>query len=156
MTTKEMANAFTGDIVAGADVTINTKGGSMTATLKKSLRDTLGAVGGSVAGATVEFSTGQSLVLLTGGGANVPVRVRRLSGRRFEIEIDNQDDQEVDEVTAAFLRLKTLQFVEGKMTLGEALTAHSWRESMDAKLASARPPARAPGVSAPGRAKRSS
>ena len=60
---------ITGDIAASADVTINTKGGSVTAILKKSLRDRLGALSDHLAGAALQFASGQSVLLLAGAGS---------------------------------------------------------------------------------------
>src|ERR1700681_2708531 len=110
MPRKTQPSAILGDVVAREDVTVNTKGGSMTATLKKPLREKLGELGTSLSGAAVEFASGQAVVLLSrvpgAANADLPVRVRKVGLNRFEIGIESDDDEEVDEVTAAFLRLK--------------------------------------------------
>jgi len=140
---KAHAGVITGDVAASTDVTINKKGGSVTATLKKSLRDSLGDLGESVAAATVEFSTGQAILLLSGvpGAAEktaAEVHVRKVGPNRFEIELDTDEDEEVDEVTAAFLRLKIDQFTKGGLKLAEPVTADRWRTRVSTKIAAAK------------------
>lgn len=129
---------ITGDVAATADVTINTKGGSTTATLRKALRDRLGRLGDQMAGAAVEFATGQALVLLSGGSGAAdaaPVRVRKIGRNRFEIELEVEEDEEVDEVTAAFLRLKKDQFERGLLNLSAPMTADALEARMKKRFA---------------------
>jgi hypothetical protein len=132
---------ITGDIAAAADVTINTKGGSVTATLKKSLRETLGELSGHLTGAAVRFASGQAIVLLAsasrGAEASPAFRVRKISRNRFEITLEADDEEEVDEVTAAFLRLKKDQFEKGKLRLSERMSAADWRRKTAEELADA-------------------
>jgi hypothetical protein len=139
MPRKAQPSAILGDVVAREDVTINTKGGSMTATLKKPLREKLGELGASLSAAAVEFASGQAVVLLSRvpGAANtdLPVRVRKVGLNRFEIGIESDGDEEADEVTAAFLRLKKDLFGKGRLRLLEPVTAAEWRAEMDAKVA---------------------
>ena len=134
----ELTQAIVGDIVAAMDVTINTKGGSMTATLRKALRDKLGELGDHLSAAALQFATGQAILLLRAGTGSAtsspPVRVRRLGKNRFEIELETGDDEDIDEVTVAFLRLKEDQFKKGILALSEAATADEWRAEMDRKL----------------------
>ncbi|MEO2039962.1 hypothetical protein D6851_04135 [Altericroceibacterium spongiae] len=132
---------ITGDIAASADVTINTKGGSVTAILKKSLRDRLGALSDHLAGAALQFASGQSVLLLAGAGSGAlagAVRVRKTGQNRFEIVLDGDEAEEIDEVTATFLRLKKDQFEKGLLNLSEPMTAVDWRKQMDADLADVR------------------
>lgn len=140
MTQKFHTNAISGDVAIMANVTLNTKGGSTTAIIKKPLRDRLGKVGDHLAAATLEFATGQALILLMGAIPGVPkgrapLRVRRTGRNRFEIELESDGDAEIDEVTAAFLRLKKHLFEKGKLRLSEAVTAEEWRTAMDKKIA---------------------
>ena len=123
-----------GDIAAAADVAVNTKGGSLSATLKKPLRDTLGEVGDHLAGAALQFESGQAVVLLSagpGGAASRPVHVSRVGRNRFEIEIDSGEDEAIDDVTAAFLALKIDQFKKGQLDLLPAVTAEDWQAETD-------------------------
>jgi hypothetical protein len=132
---------FTGDVVARADLTINTKGGSTTAILKKAIRERLGALGQHLPAAALEFSTGQAIVLLAGNTASqeswLPVRVCRVGRNRFEIAIETDASEEVDEVTAAFLRLKRDQFAKGTLRLVGPVTAEEWRADMDRQIGAA-------------------
>ena len=113
----------------------------MTATLKKALRDRLGTPVDHLTAAAVEFASGKAVLLLTdeasADGANVPVHVRKVGGNRFEIELETEDDEELDEVTAAFLRLKRDQFEKGKLRLSEPVTADGWGVAMDEKITAA-------------------
>ncbi len=96
----------------------------MTATLKKPLREKLGNPADHLAAATIEFDGGQSVVLLSGEGMESSIRVRRI-GNRFEIGLENDED-ETDAVTAAFLNLKLEQFKKGELEMSEPMTADAW------------------------------
>lgn len=135
-----VSGAFVGDIAVAADVTVNSKGGSMTATLKKALREKLGDLGEQLAGAALQFTTGQAIVLLStaGGGVQAPIRVQRTGRNRFEIELEAGGDDEVDEVTAAFLSLKKQQFVSGDLKLMTPVTAQQLKAEADEQMAAAR------------------
>jgi hypothetical protein len=126
-----------GDIAASADVTIHTKGGSVTATLKKPLRDTLGALQDHHPGAALQFANGQSVVLLV-GASNEPqggaFRVHRINSNRYEIVFEDESEQDVDPVTAAFLHLKSDQFRKGMLRLSEPMTAEDWRKQTSRDL----------------------
>ncbi len=135
----ELTQVITGDVEAITVVTVNTKGGSMTATLKKALREKLGEFGGRLTGAAVQFATGQAILLLSpsGGSSSIaPVRVHRIGKNRFEIELATGEDEEIDNVTAAFLQLKQDQFEKGELALMPSVNADQWRieteENMDA------------------------
>lgn len=133
---------ITGDIAAAADVTVNSKGGSVTATLKKSLRDRLGRMTNHLSGAALQFANGQAIVLLAGASAGAfaggEVRVRQTGRNRFEIEFDDDGVDEIDEVTASFLRLKKDQFEKGQLKLSAPMSAEDWRKATDAQLSEAR------------------
>lgn len=132
---------ITGDVEAMTEVTVNTKGGSMTATLKKPLREKLGELGGRMTAASVRFATGQAMLLLSpGGGASsaAPVHVHRIGENRFEIELETGADEEIDDVTAAFLELKKNQFIKGELELMPPVNADQWRAEMDEKMGDAR------------------
>ncbi len=132
----EFQQLIVGDVEAMTEVTVNTKGGSMTATLKKALRERLGSLAGGLAGAAVQFTTGQAVVLLSPGGegAGGQVRVYRIGKNRFEIELDTGEDEEVDDVTAAFLQIKRSQFIKGELELLPPVSAAQRRAESDARL----------------------
>jgi len=142
MTGTGLLTSITGDIAAAADVTINTKGGSVTAILKKSLRDRLGDVTNHLTGAALQFATGQAVVLLVGaaGGpvARGELRVRKTGRNRFEIELDDDGAEEIDEITATFLRLKKDQFEKGQLKLSDPMTADDWNKKIDIEFAETR------------------
>jgi hypothetical protein len=129
-----------GDIVAMTDVSINKKGGSLSATLKKGIRESLGEVGDRLTAAALEFAPGREVVLLSGGAdADAPtsVRVSRISKNRYEVELETGEDEEIDDLTAAFLMLKVDQFKKRKLHLLPAVTADEWQAEMDEKFRAA-------------------
>ena len=139
----DLSHAIVGDVVAVTEVTVNTKGGSMTAILKKVLRERLGRLGNHLPAAVLQFTSGPSLVLLSSGTGESCLRVHRMGENRFEIALDDGEDEEVDDLTAAFLRLKESQFKAGSLPLMAPVTADEWRADMDEKLKNARRAARA-------------
>ena len=108
---------FSGDVTAQAPVTINSKGGSVTATLRKALIETIGAIGPRMAAATVEVAPDHSLVLLAETGAADRFHIRNRGGGLIEISVEDAGDAEIDGITEAFLRLKTEQFVRDDLLL---------------------------------------
>lgn len=134
--------SITGDVAATADVTVNTKGGSTTAILKKTLRDRLGGIHNHLNGAALQFANGQAIVVIAGAATGAvtagQLRVRQTGRNRFEIEADSDDAVEVDEVTASFLRLKKDQFEKQQLHLSDPMSAAEWRTKLDGELAEAR------------------
>ena len=120
-----------GDVAAIDEANVTRKGGSLTATIRKSVRAGLGDVSDHLAAAALQFAAGPSLVLLSGfGAAASAVRVRRLGGDSFEIKLDTGEPAEVDDLTAAFLRLKVEQFKRGELRLSPPVDAEGWRREM--------------------------
>lgn len=124
-----------GDVVVATEVSVNTKGGSLSTTLRKGIRETLGDVGDRLTAASLQFASGESVVLLggTAGSGATSVRVSRVGVNRFEIELENGEEEEIDDLTAAFLMLKTDQFRKGRLALTDPVTADEWRAEMDRK-----------------------
>lgn len=125
-----------GDVVAATEVSVNTKGGSLSTTLRKGIRETLGEVGDHLTAASLQFETGEAVILLGGAaGSDTPmsVRVSRIGANRFEVELDSGEDEEIDDLTAAFLMIKLDQFKKGRLGLTEPITADEWRAEMDEK-----------------------
>jgi hypothetical protein len=124
MEPKSRFSPISGDVDMVQDVRVNAKGGSWSAILKKPIRQRLGDISDHVCAAGVEFGDGSGIVLLRADG-QPPVVVRSLGARRFEISIEAADDEEIDELTAAFLRLKIDQFKSGLAQLSPPYTAES-------------------------------
>lgn len=122
---KEMVppQAFSGDVAAPTRVTINTKGGSMTAILRKDLREKLGVVGSQLCAAALEFGSGPAVLLL----GDAKIRVLRLGKDRFEVVLGADEGDEIDEITAAFLKLKEAQFKAGDLPLMAPIAADRWQ-----------------------------
>lgn len=132
---------ITGDVAAAASATVSTKGGSLTATLKKSIRDQLGPIeGGQLAAAALTFDSGPALVLLGSAGAAPRLRVSRTAGNRYELVVEDAEEEVVDDLTAAFLTLKAHQFQQGGLHLTPPIDADTWLAEMEevARMAVAR------------------
>lgn len=130
MQQKARLTPISGDVNVVADIRVNVKGGSMSAILRKPIRESLGEVADHLCAATVDFGDGSGIVLLRADG-DAPVFVRSLGAKRFEVTLENEDDEEVDELTAAFLRLKLDQFKKGAVRLSHPYTAESFRALRD-------------------------
>lgn len=126
-----------GEDLVFTELTVNTKGGAMSAILKKAIRESLGEVGGRLGAASLKFAAGPSVVLLTGGHsaetAATQVRVSRVGKNRFMVDLETGETVETDEVTDAFVRLKIEQFKMGRLELLPAVSADEWLAEMDEK-----------------------
>lgn len=134
MATKSLPSRITGDVDVVTDVTVSMKGGSLTAILRKVLRERLGKIGTKLSAAALDLGDGQGLVLLSPGAGGPSIHIQRTGAHRFEIDLCSDEDEEVDEITAAFLRLKVDQFAKDGLDLSEPISAKEWRQEMDAKL----------------------
>ena len=130
-------NPIVGDVAVTSDVTLNTKGGSVTATLRKSLAQRLGEARTRLSGAALQFSNGQAMVILAGGGEAKlkSFHVRRVSQDRFEIALEDSEAVELHTVAAAFLRLKVDQFQRDVLELSDPKSADEWRRKTTADFA---------------------
>lgn len=59
-------------------------------------------------------------------------RVRRTGKHSIEISIENQNDDEIDEVAAAFIELKKRHFVDSQLALSAPMTADEFEAMSDA------------------------
>lgn len=130
MERKQRLKPISGDVNVVEDIRVNVKGGSMSAILRKPIRERLGDITNHVCAATVDFEDGSGIVLLR-AEQDAPVFVRSLGAKRFEITLGSNDDEEVDELTAAFLRLKADQFTKGLVRLSRPYTVESFRALVD-------------------------
>lgn len=90
-------------------------------------------------GAALPFDDGTGIVLLTGKNLRDPtVSVRKTGHDSYLISRQGAAEARVDDVEAAFLRLKVEEFAAGKLDLGPPQTPRRWAESMRQKLDSAR------------------
>lgn len=130
-------DVIVGDVTASSDVSVNRKGGSVTTTLKKVLRERLNLVGNHMYAATMQFSSGQSLLLMRGETENPrsAVRVTQVARNRFEIELaDDGDDDPVDDLTAAFVMAKRELFKKGELELTAPVSADDFEREVQAKF----------------------
>lgn len=118
-----------GNIVVD-QITINHKGGSPAAILKKSVRGALDSSDHSF-GAKMEFAPGVSCLLMAPGeieskdddGHTRKILVQRVSPYRYVIDLASEEEKEViDPVTRA-----TLKILEDKLAAGK-LTPLTWDE----------------------------
>jgi hypothetical protein len=115
------------------DLTVNSKGGSMTVTLKKPLRELLGQTNGHVTAFSLTFAPGKSAVVLMGPDVADATEVRQLGSGAFEISFETEA-REVDTLTAAFIRLQIDQLEKEKLPLTEPQTADQWSAEMRSKI----------------------
>lgn len=138
-----------GDVASTANVATSTKGGSLTVTLKRDLRDLLDIAARRLSGAVLTFAAfgaTHSMVLL--GGAGDRYTVRRISPKRYEIELKDGPEDVVDEMTAAFLSVKQAQFKQGRLDLADPIDADGWARMRAASWLSAQRAAAGPWVGA--------
>jgi hypothetical protein len=124
---------FKGDIAVASEACVGTKGGSLAATFKQAIRDRLGALPeGQLTAAVLTFAAGHSVVRLGGGSETAQcLRVSRVGRNRFEIELDDGEDDTVDDLTAAFLTLKAQQLKDGSARLRGPVDADTWLAEID-------------------------
>ena len=134
---ENLGPTITGDVVALTEVTVNSKGDSTTAILKKGLRETLGKIGDRLTAAALPFS-GSSVLLMSADTAGATIRVRKIGKNRYEIELTTEEDERVDETTEAFLQLKANQFKSHALSLAAPMTANQWQSRMDDELRGAK------------------
>jgi hypothetical protein len=111
--------------VAVESVTVNDKGGSLSAILKRPLRADF-AGGGLFYGARIDFEPGISCVLVAPGrteakdrtGKGRKFRVQRVTSHRYVLDFGDDDDREVvDPVTKATLKILEEMARTGRLTL---------------------------------------
>ncbi|WP_339828930.1 hypothetical protein [uncultured Parvibaculum sp.] len=137
-TAEDDAPAFSGDIDAQASITVNRKGGSLTAILKKILADKIGLRGNRLSAATVDIGSGHSVLLMMGARvASGHVKVLRSGKNRVELVATNDDEVEIDDVTEAFLNLKIAQFKKGGLNLTGPVSPEDWKARSEQAFASA-------------------
>ncbi|MFT4100628.1 MAG: hypothetical protein QM674_06240 [Burkholderiaceae bacterium] len=116
------AASVSGDVTV-EQTRLNTKGGSMTATLKKTLRAAFDQGTDMAVGARLDFGTLGSLVLLAPGGAEGAqqhlghIRVTRMHDRRFMVDLVDDGAEINDPMTQAFLTMIVEQFKRGERAL---------------------------------------
>lgn len=112
------ASSIVGDVILD-EVNVNQKGGSLTATLKKTIRNGLSVAAGHLDGALLQFEEGVACVLMassiTQDDHNEPhrFRVTRVSPQRFVVDLVDEQAPTVDPVTQAVLLLLQEQIKEG-------------------------------------------
>lgn len=99
-------------------VTVNQKGGSVAAILKKSIRGNLGEAAFCY-GAKMEFENGMTCVLVAPGASpgmddDLKFYVRRVSPSRFVIDCNVQEET-VDPITQAMLQILDKEIKAGKL-----------------------------------------
>jgi hypothetical protein len=126
---------ITGDVTAIDRANLTRKGGSLTATLRKSVRAGLGDAD-ELAAAAVDLGDGHSVLLLSGAAAGAQgLRVRKTGPHRVELLLETDQATEIDDLTAAFLRLRVEQYQRGRLTLSPPVDAAAWRLEMAATAA---------------------
>ena len=113
---------ITGEVTVD-DVTLNSKGGSLTAVLKKTIRSGLAMDARHCFGAKLDFAEGASCILMAAAeiGAqqrhskNAPkFRVTRVSSRRFVVDLIDNKLAPVEPLTQALLSILKEQIKAGQ------------------------------------------
>lgn len=124
--------AFIGDVHGGtAEITLNRKGGSLTATLKKVITDQVVAFRDAtkVFGTAISLGDGDGLVLLSTlvDEDDPNIAMRQISENRFEVVIGEEAQVELDAVSMALLGLKEVEISEGRANLSAPMTGEDIR-----------------------------
>lgn len=114
---------FVGDVETQSSVTVNRKGGSLTAILKKNLADKLRLGDKHVSAATVDIGSGKSVLLMGVDEDLEQLQVIRRGVNTFEVLLADTGEAQIDPVAEAFLALKTAQFERGWWDHSGPLTA---------------------------------
>jgi hypothetical protein len=117
---------FLGDVEAQEAVRVNRKGGSWTAIIRKRLAERLGMGSDRFTAATVDLGADRSLLLMGNAEMAGSVRIQRSGRGRVEVFVEGDGDVELDDVDAAFLRLKTSEFERGRLALSGPVSARDW------------------------------
>jgi hypothetical protein len=111
------AASIQGDVTV-EETRLNTKGGSMTAILRKKLSEALGRGGTTATGARFDFGQLGSVILLVSnrikGGR---IQVTRMNDRRFVVDLVDKSAVTVEPLTRAFLTIIAEQFKHGQRRL---------------------------------------
>lgn len=129
---KAPIKALAGDAaISPTEISLNRKGGSLTATLKKALTSNLTAftLKDKVIGTAIPLADGDGLILLSSlvDEEDPDVRMVKVAPNRFEILIGEQDEVELDAVSTALLQLKELELTSGRAQISEPVTAQDIR-----------------------------
>jgi len=134
---------ITGDVVV-EEVTLNRKGGSLTATLKRGIRAGLNADPGLFYGARLDFAAGGACVLMAPAAksagaaseADTPrFHVTRVSPHRFVVDLVDDGAPVVDPMTEALLIILREQVKAGQRKIVPADDSAGMFASIREKLA---------------------
>ena len=126
-----------GDVASTADVRIDRgTGNSVSVDLKRTLVEHLRVQDKVLAGAALDFGRGYSAVILSSDMRGDPMVVRRLGQCSFNVSFGDtgQAEIEVGEIEAAFLRLKSAEFVKGELDLLPPVSGRDYARSIERKL----------------------
>lgn len=135
---------FKGEISAQDDLRANTKGGSITAILKKGLANALGLAvprsgqNQTLTAAAVEIDSAHRLLLMTAKESfGKTIQVRRTGKHSVELSVSEEETDEVDEVAASFVEFKKKLFAQGRLNLTKPMDANALEALADHALAEA-------------------
>ncbi len=153
MSAEKFVKRFKGEIGVQDELSTNAKGGSITVTLKRRIAMALGMANVAAAPAlpaksatsrlaavTVEIDEANTLLLMTTQESMHSSKfcVRRTGKHSIDISVENQDDDEIDEVAAAFIELKRQQYMDGQLALTTPMTADEFEAMSDAAFEAAK------------------
>jgi hypothetical protein len=115
-------STISGDVIVD-EVSLNQKGGSLTATLKKPIRAGLDIAAGHLSGALLKFAGGVTCVLMAPAEKSPKedetprFRVTRVSPHRFVVDLVEEQTAGVDRMTQAVLTTIQAQIEAGTRVL---------------------------------------
>lgn len=135
---------FKGEISAQDDLRTNTKGGSITAILKKGLAtafglvDARGAQTQTLAAAAVQIDSAHRLLLMTVKESfGTAIQVRRTGKHSVELSVSEEETDEIDEVATSFIEIKKKLFAQGRLNLTAPMDADAFEALSDRALTQA-------------------
>lgn len=133
-------NRIVGDVASTSDVRLEANGMFVTASLNRKMGSPLLKQGkfAHYTGARVDLDNGNFVILSGEPKKGNDVVVRRVGKNSVYISMSGGDVVEVDDVEAAFLRLKLNDFSRGEVELSGPMTASEWRGSIGPRLSEAR------------------
>lgn len=146
MSGEESTPRFTGAVIGQSNINSNATGDNMTAGLRRRIAEVLNMSyvdnekdkkndAGKISTATVDLDERHRLLLIAvqKAGVGSAYHVRRTGEHKVEVSLAGQDDDHVDDFTAAFIKTKRTQFLEGDLSLSSSMTAEEF-ESISKKF----------------------
>src|SRR5690606_20903547 len=130
---RQTSEFIIGDVTAVDEATVNSASGSLTATLRRSVRAGFENVS-RLASAAFRFDDGTHAVLLTDAqpvSATATVRISHAGHNRFLVERETGEEPGIDDLTAALVQLRRAEFRRGLLDLPAPVDAEGWARHVE-------------------------